>query len=119
MNEEFLNKCRITEGPLASKPADGFNGMFAMRMQGKPVLIIAADGMGWKHVSMTIQGEPTPPTWEMMCRLKALFFHPEDCVMQLHPPQSQYVNKHPGCLHLWMPTTPGVKIPQPPNFMVG
>ncbi|WFU14475.1 hypothetical protein [Bradyrhizobium sp. CB3481] len=37
--------------------------------------------------------------------------------MQLHPPQSQYVNNSRYCLHLWKPTNQD--IPTPPACFVG
>ncbi|WP_456813633.1 MULTISPECIES: DUF7694 domain-containing protein [unclassified Bradyrhizobium] len=44
----------------------------------------------WEHVAVS-----TPrrcPNWEEMCFVKDLFWNEEECVMQLHPPHSQYVN---------------------------
>ncbi|OSJ18558.1 hypothetical protein BST63_05275 [Bradyrhizobium canariense] len=52
-----------------------------------------------------------------MCLAKDLFWHQEECVMQLHPPQSQYVNNSRYCLHLWRPTRQ--VIPMPPSAFVG
>jgi len=49
--------------------------------------------------------------------VKGLFWGPEDVVMQLHPAASEYVNKHPFCLHLWRPIE--AAIPTPPRIMVG
>ncbi|MCX8016811.1 MAG: hypothetical protein N2690_02735 [Rhodocyclaceae bacterium] len=49
--------------------------------------------------------------------MKALFWDDEDAVMQLHPPQSQWVNNHSYCLHLWRPTQQ--PIPLPPAILVG
>jgi len=40
-----------------------------------------------------------------------------DCVVQYHPPRSEYVNNHPFCLHLWRPA--GLDLPLPPAWMVG
>jgi hypothetical protein len=40
-----------------------------------------------------------------MCHVKELFFDADECVMQLHPPKSEYVNCHQYCLHLWRPQT--------------
>jgi hypothetical protein len=36
-----------------------------------------------------------------MCRVKDMFFEPEEVVVQYHPRHSEYVNRHPYCLHLW------------------
>lgn len=52
-----------------------------------------------------------------MCFIKDLFFGPNECVMQLHPPKSEYINNHPYCLHLWRPQN--IEIPRPPQIMVG
>jgi len=52
--------------------------------------------MAWEHLSVTVrrdgkQAERTP-TWAEMCWLKDLFWDKTDCVMQLHPPEAEYVN---------------------------
>lgn len=73
--------------------------------------------MGWKHVSVSIERDSRPPKWEAMCFVKDLFFESEDWVVQFHPAQSEYVNYHKGCLHLWMPTE--TKLPTPQSIMVG
>lgn len=56
------------------------------------------------------------PVWDEMHWVKTLVWQDDECVMQLHPPQSRYVNCHPYCLHLWKPTEG--EIPQPPALMV-
>ena len=71
--------------------------------------------MGWEHVSVSRRDRC--PTWDEMCLVKALFWDEEDCVIQYHPPRSEYVNNHPNCLHLWRPI--GVSLPMPPSIMVG
>lgn len=113
------NEFRITSGLLASTPADGNNGAFLipLRVRSKRIFVraIASDGEGWEHVSITYPGGI--PSWSMMCAVKAIFWGGEDCVMQLHPPASEYVNNHPGCLHLWRPIEQAV--PVPPAWMVG
>lgn len=70
----------------------------------------------WQHVSVSIQGSTMTPSWAIMCKVKELFFEPEDCVVQYHPPKSEYVNTHPGVLHLWKPMNE--KIPMPPKEFV-
>lgn len=118
MNWEYLNKVRIRTGQLATTVFDGFNGMFLPRVGHRRLLCIISDGVGWQHVSVSIPGSPNEtPTWADMCAVKDLFWEPEECVMQLHPPHSQYVNMHKGCLHLWKPLD--APIPMPPGWMVG
>ena len=114
----LLNLFRVTDGPYATTPEDGFNGMFRIRPRHRRLLCLASDGMDWKHVSVSIPGHPEEtPTWNEMCMVKDLFFDPEEVAVQYHPPRSQWVNHHPGCLHLFSPTDQ--EMPQPPHWMVG
>ena len=68
----------------------------------------------WEHVSVSYADRI--PCWETMCQIKDLFWSPEDCVVQYHPPHSEYVNCHPNVLHLWRPL--GADLPRPPTWMV-
>lgn len=52
-----------------------------------------------------------------MCWLKDQFWDEEECVVQFHPPRSDYVNNHPFVLHLWKPLA--VEMPRPPSIAVG
>lgn len=124
MNTKYLNSRRCTlEHPFdalsgcLSDDSYGFNGMFMLSVGTTPLRIIASDGMGWKHVSVSRVGDRRCPTWEMMCAVKDLFWDDEDVVVQYHPAKSQYVNNHPRCLHLWQPTQ--AELPVPPSIMVG
>ncbi|MBO3274168.1 DUF7694 domain-containing protein [Pseudomonas schmalbachii] len=112
-------KYRVTEGRLGSDASFGNNGYFRVKLRrGRHeffVNVIAGEGEGWEHVSVSRPHQT--PDWEIMCAVKALFWDPEDAVMQLHPPKSDYVNFHPHCLHLWRPI--GCAIPLPPSWMVG
>jgi len=111
------NKFRIRNGVAASTDSDGNNGAFFVKLKaGQSVQVIASDGMGWEHVSVSRRDRC--PTWDEMCQVKALFWDDEDCVVQFHPPRSEYINNHPFCLHLWRPTG-GQQIPTPPSIMVG
>jgi len=116
-----LEQFRLTKGTMKSEPGDKFGAFFIGRGQVQ-IIIIASCGtpeIPWEHVSArarTNKGERVP-TWEEMCWLKSLFWEPEECVVQFHPPESQYVNNHPYVLHLWRCiTTP---FPQPPSIAVG
>lgn len=103
---------------MNSREVSGDNGIFMLPPMGLSNLelrIVAGNGYGWEHVSVSTSKRP--PSWAEMCHVKELFWDPEDCVMQLHPPRSEWVNNHPYCLHLWRPV--GVDIPRPPSFMVG
>lgn len=110
-------KFRIKTGPMASSKANGNNGAFiivSLKLKNR-LHAIASDGIGWEHVSVSLPHRC--PTWDEMCFVKSLFWDAEDVVMQLHPAESQYVNNHPFCLHLWRPI--GLTIPTPESIMVG
>lgn len=121
----FLEKNRVKEWCQTVHPmyfttaADGFNGMFRFVINGHLLRCVVSDGEDWKHVSVSIEGESKPPQWGVMCRVKDLFWEPEDWVVQFHPAASEYVNHHPGCLHLWQYTGTEFKMPTPDSIMVG
>jgi len=81
----------------------------------RTLTVIFSDGQGWEHVSVSTPGRC--PNWPEMVFVKDLFWAPSDAVFQLHPPQSDYVNMHPYCLHLWR--SPSQPIPLPPWQLVG
>lgn len=86
---------------------------------GRPLACLATDGdeTGWEHVSVSIEDKTRCPSWSEMCGVKDLFWGDDETVIQFHPPKSEYVNNHPGCLHLWRPTN--VVVPLPPSILVG
>lgn len=109
-------KYRVVKGPYGSDASFGNNGAFFVPRMGKaPFKIICSDEFGWEHVSVSLPDRC--PTWDEMCYIKGVFWDDEDCVMQLHPPRSSWINNHPYCLHLWRPTEGA--IPLPPPLMVG
>jgi hypothetical protein len=109
-------KFRLRTGHTGTNESFGNNGAFVVNLaHGQRVFVIASDGGGWEHVSVSRRDRA--PTWDEMCQVKALFWDADDCVMQLHPPQADYVNNHSRCLHLWRPV--GVDLPRPPDWMVG
>lgn len=110
-------KYRVKKGQLATTPEDGNNGLFFVpcARHSNVLRVIATDGEGWEHVSVSLPNRC--PTWAEMCRIKDLFWSESDCVVQYHPPKSDWVNNHQYCLHLWRPI--GVDMPRPPALMVG
>lgn len=100
-----------------SNPGDPF-GMFIIPTKpGQAVLriICAPTDEEWQHVSVS-RGDRCP-TWEEMCFVKDLFWGEDACIIQFHPPKSDYVNCHKYCLHLWRWTKGD--IPMPPSYLVG
>jgi hypothetical protein len=122
------NQYRIRNGALGSTDSIGNAGAFFVpnrmaRQSGlstrevgaMPLQVIASDGAGWEHVSVSLPARC--PTWAEMSFIKGIFWDACDCVVQFHPPESEYVNNHSFCLHLWRPTDHD--IPTPPSLLVG
>lgn len=71
--------------------------------------IIVGDGLGWDHVSVSC--EKRCPSWKEMAWVKRLFFKDEECCVQFHPPESEYINRHPNVLHIWRKHGPNAELP--------
>lgn len=107
---------RVVSGhPLATKPDSGNDGLFMVTIGRRELKVIASDGGGWEHVSISLPDRC--PKWEEMSRIKRMFWDKDDVVMQLHVADSNHINMHPYCLHLWRPID-GRTIPIPPSYMV-
>jgi hypothetical protein len=53
----------------------------------------------WLHVSLSRPGKM--PSYQDMCDVKAAFVGRERKALQVFAEESQHVNIHPYCLHLW------------------
>lgn len=104
----------------------GESGMFKIPHRiGKGLIYlicIASKEMGWDHVSISVKTYGMReagrcPIWEEMSMIKDMFFDTEECVVQYHPPDSEYVNNHPHCLHLWRNQTQTHTTP--PSMLTG
>lgn len=104
------------EVEIAGCKGDSGNGVFEVRVGAKWFWVIASNGGGWEHVSVSPVSGNGVPTWKDMCAIKEMFFEDEEEVMQIHPKKSEYVNLHKNCLHLWRPID--VEMPTPPIIMV-
>lgn len=89
-------------------------GLFEIPFESYKLRVIASHGGGWEHVSVSLNNRT--PNWKEMCFIKNLFFDPEDCVIQYHPPKSDYINVHDYVLHMWRPIYEN--IPMPPKIFV-
>jgi hypothetical protein len=118
-----LNEWRVIDGAGAwnSSELDGFNGAFILHRSGRRLLCIASDQGGWEHVSVTDQttkrSQEVPPSWDEMCYVKRCFWDDEETVVEYHVRLAEWIDEHPGCLHLWRPID--VEIPRPPSLYVG
>lgn len=120
---EKLEFGRVGSGSMASLKEDHAYGMFHVQGPCGEQLRIIASGAdeddtlsaGWEHVSVSI--ERRIPNWREMCFVKDPFWEPEECVVQFHPPRSEYVNNHPNVLHMWR--NKRHPFPMPPSILVG
>lgn len=120
---EIVESGRVRDGSWGSGQSDGLNGMFLLVGPTCTELgIIASDGrgpeaQGWEHVSVSCPGRSRMPNWVEMCFVKDLFWEPEETVVQFHPAKSEYVNYHPGTLHMWRNIVSPISTP--PSILVG
>ena len=91
---------------------DGGNGW--VTIGGKMLFVVFSFGGGWDHVSVSLKNRC--PTWDEMCVVKDVFFDKEECCIEYHPAEKDYVNFHPYCLHIWKPQNE--TIPTPPKIFV-
>lgn len=125
-----IDSARLDSEPLASTTKDGMNGCFIFFREGVLLRCIVSDGSDWKdkklvggplpgkpweHVSVSLENRC--PTWDEMNYVKEMFWRDDECAIQYHPPESNYINIMPYCLHLWKPI--GLNIPMPPSMCVG
>ena len=70
---------------------------------------------GWEHVSVYVveNGKEETPTWEEMRAVRALFWDPDDCVLQYYPAEGSGVDRQLHTIHLWRPI--GNEVPTPPK----
>ena len=111
-HKEIIKNKRLK---VAGIGIDGGSGSIYLNgVNAKPAAIIWSFGEGWEHVSVSYKNRC--PTWEEMCRVKEMFFNPEEVVVQYHPRQSEYINHHQYCLHLWRKC--GEDFETPPTMLV-
>ena len=111
---------RLTTGIMGSDKSYGRNGVFIIDRKVKRFQCIASDEEGWEHVSVTVYIGfiDRTPTWDEMCFIKDIFWSESDLVVQLHPPKSNYINKHEYVLHLWRRSGRNGFCEVPPEIMV-
>jgi hypothetical protein len=116
-----LEKGRVVTGEMRSEPSWGPTGMFHVQGPcGEILRIVASAGdipeaSAWEHVSVSTRRRI--PNWLEMSFVKDLFWCDDECVVQYHPPKSEYVNNHAYVLHLWRNTE--IDFPMPPAIFVG
>jgi hypothetical protein len=105
-NLDYLNVYRLS---LYGESGDSFNGAFKIKIHGEEYGVIASNGAGWDHVSVSHKSKI--PSWKTMCAVKKMFFEDNEVVIQIHPAKQNYVNVHPNCLHLWKSQRQNIDLP--------
>ena len=90
-------------------------GYFFDPVTQKRWFFIFTKSLGWEHLSIS-QPNKTP-TWDVMCRVKDIFWRGDEACVEYHPKEEDYVNMHEHCLHIWRPYLD--ELPTPPPIMVG
>lgn len=65
------------------------------------------EGGVMEHVSVAPRSKTKTPSWEIMCRLKDMFWNKDEMVIQIHPAEKDYFHGFKGMeniLHLWRPS---------------
>lgn len=115
MKPETTPEIEEARDPAYSSKLHGFKGVFFFKHKGATLKVIASDGEGWDHISVSLGHRC--PSWSEMCIIKDIFFNPDEVVIQYHPAKAEYINCHPHCLHMWKPQ--GVDLLVPPGILVG
>ena len=112
-----LEEIRKTQNLFIDAEAenDGMGGRYYDKQTGKFLHFIFSYQMGWEHLSVSTPSKC--PTWEQMCMMKDIFWNKDECCVEYHPKEEDYVNNHPYCLHIWRPTEE--VMPTPPTLLVG
>lgn len=94
---------------------DGFNGLYTDPVEKKYYFFVFSWGGGWEHLSVSQRNKT--PSWDIMCRMKEIFWGDDEVCVEYHPKKEDYVNFHPHCLHIWKEV--GKEFPTPPSIFVG
>ncbi len=94
---------------------DGFNGIYVDPVERKNYFFVFSWGQGWEHLSVSQRNKT--PSWDIMCRIKNIFWGEDEVCVEYHPKKEDYVNLHPHCLHIWKEV--GKEFPTPPSILVG
>ena len=81
----------------------------------KKYLVYFTNGLGWEHASVSTQHKC--PDWDVMCRVKEIFWNDDEACVEYHPKKEDYINNNEYCLHIWRPLE--AELPTPPSIMVG
>lgn len=92
-----------------------FYGHYTDPILRKDYLVKFTQGFGWEHLSVSTRNKV--PEWDIMCKLKEIFWRDDECCVEYHPKKEDYVNNMPYCLHIWKKIDEDWEMP--PSILVG
>jgi hypothetical protein len=96
---KVLNACRIHEGALGSTDEIGNHGAFLIPYQSFTLRVIASDGMGWEHGSVSLPNRC--PNWREICFIKDVCWEAEEVFIPYHPFLSSIQIPYSRWIFLW------------------
>jgi hypothetical protein len=116
-NLDELNNFRRLDWELHNYGVVGnaHGGCFCVPYENVELMVIASDGGGWDHISISLKSRC--PTWEEMEHVRRHFALPHEVWLQFGLPAKDHINLHPYCLHWFRPQHRKVSLPPP--IMVG
>ena len=108
----YINMFRDHKAELRIYGCNGdlCNGVFRIPRSGYELLVIASNGDGWDHVSVS-RSDAANPSWDDMCEAKKLFFDDSETVVQFYMVVAKHINVPLPVLHLWKPQGEEIKLP--------
>jgi hypothetical protein len=103
-------KYRVKTGPMASDSSYGCNGYFFIPKGDTGLNVIASDGMGWEHVSVSKYMSEDLPSWYELVMVKNLFWDEEETVIQFIPKKSEH-RSIGEVLHMWKKSNHEYELP--------
>ena len=104
--KRFMNEPLKAIAPCGGAAADAFPDQTNQWFQAGPFRFGISDNdrfdkddERWRHLSMSHHSRL--PTYAELKSARYTFFPPDAEVVQVFPPESEFVNCHPFCLHLW------------------
>lgn len=113
-NDEIIGHLDLQRVEAGEDGGRGYLFGLDRKKPNKYAVVVWSWGGGWDHVSVSFRDRC--PSWDEMCQVKNWFFYPDECCIEYHPAQSDYVDIHPYCLHIWRPQNTAVQ--QPPKIFV-
>ena len=108
--DELMNTANLcVQGTFSKKPVIYRGVVEWVGFAGS--VVFGFDENGMEHVSVSNFKSRRLPTWDDMCKLKDMFFHKDEMVVQIHPSEERYLHgvqglngrKLENVLHLWRP----------------